>query len=293
MERIPAVADLDELWDFDDAGASEARFRAAAEAAEANGDAAAAAEARTQQARAIGLQDRFDEGHAMLDGIEATSAGHDRVQMRSLLERGRLLRSGGSEAASMAPFMRAWELASAVGQEDLAVDAAHMLAIVDAPPGVDSWHARALALADASQDPKVRGWRASLWNNVGWTRFERGDHAEALEAFETALVARRRRGGEREIRIAEWSVAKALRLLGRLDEALAIQERIEAEGAAAGDRDDGYVVEEMGECLMALGRTAEARPHLVRAAELLAADPWLAEHEPDRIARLRSLAGLG
>ena len=70
---------------------------------------------------------------------------------------------------------------------------------------------------------------------------------------------------------------------GRVAEALAIQERLAAETAAAGDRDDGYGVEEIGECLLALGREDDARPWFTRAAELLGSDAFLAEHEPDRI----------
>ena len=283
------MPDLDELWDFDDAAASEGRFREAIAAAAA---AREAAEARTQLARAVGLQSRFVEGHAVLDEVDAAGSVSDRVRVRSSLERGRLLRSGGDPTASMVPFLEAWELASGLGEDGLAVDAAHMLAIVDAPPGADAWHERALALAESSAHPAARRWRASLWNNIGWARSEWGDHAGALVAFETALAARRERGGTKEIRIAEWSVARTLRSLGRTAEALAIQERVAAETAAAGDADDGYVAEEIGECLLALGREAEARPLLAHAAELLAADAWLAEHEPERITRLRSLAGL-
>jgi len=128
-----------------------------------------------------------------------------------------------------------------------------------------------------------------LWNNVGWSRFERGDHPGALEAFETALAARRERGEAKETRIAEWCVGRALRALGRVEEALAIQQRLVAEWHA-GRAEDAYVEEELGECLLALGREAAARPHLARAAERLAADAWLAEHEPERIARLQRLA---
>lgn len=289
MDRNRAVTnDLDDLWDFDDPPASEARFRAAVEAAA--GDVVGGDEARTQLARALGLQGRFAEGHALLDAVDAVHSGVDRVRLRSLLERGRLRRSEGDPAASVDPFNAAWVLAAESGEDGLAVDAAHMLAIVDAPPGADAWHERALALADASPDLRARKWRASLWNNIGWSRFERGDHAGALAAFETALAARREQGKAKETRIAEWSVAKALRVLGRAGEALAIQERLAVEAAAAGDVDDGYGAEEIGECLLALGRADEARPHLARAAELLAADAWLAEHEPGRIARLRLLA---
>jgi hypothetical protein len=52
---------------------------------------------------------------------------------------------------------------------------------------------------------------------------------------------------------------------------------------------DGYVREEIGECLLALGREAEARPHFARAWSLLSRNPWLAASEPARLERLRTL----
>jgi tetratricopeptide (TPR) repeat protein len=286
MARMVA---LDDLWDHDDPAASEVRFRAAVAAAEAGGDETAAAEARTQLARALGLQGRFEDADAILDRVDVDHPAADRVRIRAHLERGRLRRSSGAAAASVPPFEAAWELARAIGEDGLAVDAAHMLALVDAPPGEPGWHRRALDLADTSPDPGARRWRGSLWNNVGRARFEGGDLEEALAAFETALAARREQGRPKETRIAEWCVARCLRALGRPAEALAVQERLAAEAAAAREDEDGYVAEEIGECLLALGRAEAARPHFARAASLLGADAALVEHEPGRIERLREL----
>ncbi|HEY8169010.1 MAG TPA: hypothetical protein VIF84_09860 [Candidatus Limnocylindrales bacterium] len=280
---------LDDLWDFDDPGASEASFRARLTELEDAGAADDADEARTQLARALGLQGRYDEGDAELDVVDRDHPADDRVRVRSRLERGRLRRSGGDPAAAVDPFDAAWTLARRIEEDGLAVDAAHMLAIVDAPPGESAWHDRALALADASEQPAARRWRGSLWNNIGWARFDRGELDTAMVAFETALEARREQGQPKETRIAEWCVARCLRALGRVDEALTIQRRLADETAAAGDADDGYGAEEIGECLLALGRAVEARPFFARAAALLGADTFLAEQEPDRIARLRAL----
>ena len=74
----------------------------------------------------------------------------------------------------------------------------------------------------------------------------------------------------------------------KLEAALAEQEALRVELEALGEA-DGYVFEELGECLLALGRDEEARPHFGRAAELLAGDPSLAG-EAERLERLRSLA---
>jgi tetratricopeptide (TPR) repeat protein len=285
------MPDLIALWDFDDPAASGARFRAAIDAAEADGDAATADEARTQLARSLGLLGRFEDGDQILDMVDAAHPDEDRVRVRSLLERGRLLRSCGDTSSAVAPFEAAWSLARRLGEDALAVDAAHMLALVDAAPGVTTWNERALELANASPDPDARRWLGSLWNNIGWERFEAKDLDGALAAFEIALEARREGGKAKETHVAEWCIARCLRELGRPAEGLAIGERLAATAAANSVDEDGYVSEELGECLLALGRADEARPHFRRAAELLGADAWLAEHEPERIARLGELGG--
>ena len=86
-------------------------------------------------------------------------------------------------------------------------------------------------------------------------------------------------------------MARTLRSLDRVEDALAIQEELHRELAEAKE-EDGYVCEELGECLLRLGRGEEARPHLAKAYELLSRDPWLSENEPERIARLKELGGV-
>ena len=58
----------------------------------------------------------------------------------------------------------------------------------------------------------------------------------------------------------------------------------EAEGAQS-----GYTFEELGECLLSLGRGDEARPWFALAHEQLAQDLWLQAEEPDRLSRLQRL----
>ena len=87
---------------------------------------------------------------------------------------------------------------------------AHMAAIVD-----PAWAERGIAVAASSED--ARYWLGPLWNNLGWSRFEAGDAAGALDAFERALAVR---DTPRERAIARYAVARALRELGRLAEAI-------------------------------------------------------------------------
>ena len=57
----------------------------------------------------------------------------------------------------------------------------------------------------------------------------------------------------------------------------------------ADDEKDGFIFEEIGECLLLLNRAEEARPHFSKAYKILSKDPWLAEQEPGRLARLKLL----
>jgi len=280
--------EIDRLWNYSEPAESEQRFRAALERAVA-GDTQRALELLTQMARAQGLQGRFDEADRTLDEVEARrDEASARVRIRLLLERGRVRRSSGRPEEAKPLFLRAWEEAVAAGEDCLAVDAAHMLGIVEPSAEGMAWNRRALDLAEASADPRVREWRGALLNNMAWTLHDDGDFAGALELFERALRFRLDQGLPEPVRIARWSVARCLRSLERVEEAFALQKELLAEGQAAG-RTDPYVLEEMGECLLALGQAEEARPWLGRAYAELSQDAWLRASDPGRLDRLKRL----
>jgi tetratricopeptide (TPR) repeat protein len=118
-------------------------------------------------------------------------------------------------------------------------------------------------------------------------------HAEALDLFERGLAWRQAcRRDERDdggIRIARWCVARALRSLGRVEHALTMQRALLADLERAGAR-DGYVFEEIGECLLSLGRADEAKLFFAQAHAELSKDSWLAAHEQDRLRRLKEMS---
>ncbi|MHC4652653.1 MAG: tetratricopeptide repeat protein, partial [Planctomycetota bacterium] len=213
------------------------------------------------------------------------------VGVRYRLERGRVLNSSGRPDEARPLFLGAWEQAGAHGYDFYTVDAAHMIAVVDLPEEALRWNEKALAVAQASDDERARNWEGSLCNNIGWTLHDAGEYQRALEMFERALAARVRQGEAADIRIARWCVARCLRSLGHVEEALDMQQVLLAEAEAAG-QPDGYTHEEIGECLLALGRAEEARPHFARAYEILSRDRWLADGEPDRLKRLAERGGV-
>jgi tetratricopeptide (TPR) repeat protein len=276
--------DCDELWDFNDPAATEARFRAQLNDTESC-EAAYRAELLTQIARCQGLQRSFDAAHATLDEAAMLLDPGMVAEVRYLLERGRVINTAGERDAARPLFLNAWECATRIGEDFHTIDAAHMLAIVAPPEEAAEWHARALDVAERSGEQRARAWRGSLHNNVGWAHHDAGRYADVLAAFERALDARREHGQDGPIPVARWCIGRALRSLGRFDEALALQTALHAENAARGT-EDSYVSEELGECLLALGRLAEAAPRFARAHTLLSADSWLAAHDSARLERL-------
>jgi tetratricopeptide (TPR) repeat protein len=281
------LPEIDALWDYDQPAESERRFRDVLPAVEPGS--AAHVQLLTQIARAQGLQRDFAGAHATLDEAQKLLTDDmGAVRTRYLLERGRVYNSAREPEQAAALFRAAWELASTSGQDFYAVDAAHMLGICEPPAQQVEWNLRALTLAELSSDARARNWQGSLYNNLGWTFHDQGDYARALDLFEKAERFRAAQGQAKELLIARWCVARCLRSLGRVEDALARQQALLAEHTAAGSG-DGYVQEELAECLLALGRAEEAWPYFAQAYATLTQDRWLVEAEPVRLARLKAL----
>jgi tetratricopeptide (TPR) repeat protein len=262
------------LWDFNDLDTSEARFRAQLDDETTD---SGRAEVLSQLARLEGLRGNYERCDELLDEAEALGGAEARV----LLERGRRARSSGQAGAGQAQFEQAFEVARTRGEDVLAADAAHMIAIVD---DMEAWTARGVEIASSSDDPGVRYWLGPLYNNVGWARYQAGDAVGALEAFELALASRERDDDRPyALESARYAVGKALRANGRPGEAAALLERCVAWAAGAGVEDD-YFHEELAEDYAALGRHEEARAQAERALELID------RGEEARVARLLELA---
>ena len=284
----PFAQALDTQWDYGKPAASEQRFRI--ELAKWPENSAQALEVRTQIARALALQRKFDDARAMLDVVEAklpNASVHLRV--RYLLERGRTFNSSGSPARAVPLFTEALELAERDHDEFYAVDAAHMLGIAVPPKERLDWNLRALALAEAATEARARDWRASLYHNIGWTYFDDGKPNTALEYWQKALTLRETMGNADRIRVAKWTVARGYRAVGRLDDAEVIQKALVVELDAIGEP-DGYVYEELAEIALARGDTAAAQPWAAKAHALLKDDPDVAA-DASRLGRLAAAAG--
>ena len=169
---------LDELWDFGDPAGSDRRF--AAEQASAAYTYSERAELLTQRARALGLQQRYEDAHALLGSLG--DPGDPVVRTRRAIETGRLLNSAGRPAEAVPEFETAARTAGSAGLLFLQVDALHMLAIADQARS-SQWAAQAIDLALTAPDDRTRRWLVSLYNNLGCWHADAGRQHDALAAF--------------------------------------------------------------------------------------------------------------
>jgi tetratricopeptide (TPR) repeat protein len=194
---------LDHLWDFDNPELSEQRFREAM--ADEKYDADERAELATQLGRAIGLQARFEEADALLDAID--SEDEPTIGIRIILERGRILNSSGHPQMAVPLFEQAAELGDHLGEEFLAVDALHMLAIADTDHA-ELWTRSALEYASTAHDPNTRRWMIALHNNLGRILHRSGRLTEALVEFQLAEQWAERVGTPAQQQYAREAIAE-------------------------------------------------------------------------------------
>lgn len=272
ISATPAMAiDLAPLWDFNKPELSEQRFRAALTTA--SGDDGLVLQ--TQIARSYGLRKDFARAQDLLRSIakDMPGAGSE-ARVRYSLELGRTYASATHAPEMVTPEARklarasyeeALKVARSARLDGLAIDAIHMLAFVDTAPADQlKWAREALRVVEGSTQPDAKKWEASIRNNIGYALHQLGRFDEALAEFKQALVIRERGNNVGATRVAHWMVAWTLRSLGRLDEALEIQLRLERECEAA-DAPDRYVFEELELIYRARGDEDRARHYAALA----------------------------
>jgi tetratricopeptide (TPR) repeat protein len=268
---------IDALWTIDNPVDGSDRLRKALADHPERAD-----ELHTQIARSLGLRGRFEEAWGEIAKVSKEPSKV--VEVRVQLESGRLKNSSGYRIDSKPYFMRALALAEQWHFDYYAVDAAHMMGIVSEGSESVQWNAKALQLATNSKDKRAQRWKGSLLNNLGWGYFNMEQFNQALVTFEEALDYQKATGDAVRIRIAHWTVARCLRALKRYDEAFAIQTSL------IPYPEQGYVSEELGELLLAMGQPEEAKPRFRRAYELLHESLGSDLRQTDRLARLKELA---
>ena len=272
------MKDFDKLWDYSDPAGTEIKFREILDEVRNSNDNSLYLQLKTQIARTLGLQMKFDDAHTLLDEVEKELSVKDDpvARVRYLLERGRAFNSSQQKEKARELFLSAYELAKKIGEDNFAVDAAHMMGIVE--PGDESlrWNEIAMKDAEASDVPKARNWLGSLYKAFATFTKCKKWYEEKERLSETA--------------IAKWSIAKTLRMMGKTDEALEIQQALhkDIEDGKAGS--EGYIYEELMECYLLKNGKEKAAEFAGKAYDLLSKDIWVAENEKDKLDRLKKIS---
>ena len=153
--------EFDRLWNYGDPAGTEAKFRDVLAETEPGGD--LHLQILTQIARTHGMRGQFDEAHGVLDEVETQlSDATPTARVRYLLERGRARNSSKQPDRGRDQFLAAWDLAREIGAELHAVDAAHMLGIVEPPEEQVAWAEKAMRYAEGAADRRAKGWLGPL-----------------------------------------------------------------------------------------------------------------------------------
>lgn len=272
MVNSPTMAvDVLKMWDFGNPSLSEERFRAAL--IDANADDQLIL--WTQIARTFGLRKNFEEAREVLASVEPRlSEACPEAVVRYWLELGRTYCSPAhaeetqtDEAKELGrqAYTAAFKAAEGARLDYLAVDALHMMTMVDTDPeGQIRWNQSALSYMEQSDQPEVKKWAGSLRNNLGYALHLAGRYGEAIAEYEKSKAAREAAGNISGARIARWMIARTLREMGRLDDALSIQLQLESEFDEAGEP-DVYVFQELEQIYRGMGQSAEADRYAAKA----------------------------
>ncbi|MFZ1571260.1 MAG: hypothetical protein WAT89_00815, partial [Candidatus Kapaibacterium sp.] len=264
--------DLNSLWNYNEPKESEKKFRDLLNLTPISEN-ELYIEILTQISRSEGLQTNFDAAHKTLDLAESMLTQNMVIpQIRYNLERGRVFRSSGFPEKGVDYFLKAYNVANANSQDYYTIDALHMLALIGDIKDQIKWSNIAISHIENSKDLNSKNWLGALLNNTGWSYFNLENYDEALKLFIKTELFYNELGKIEPTIIAKWCQAKMLRYLGRVHESLDLQLTIEKERTDNSLSEDGYIHEEIAECLLTLGLKKEASIRFGNAYNLLSTD---------------------
>ncbi|APR98422.1 hypothetical protein ASM33_04020 [Wolbachia endosymbiont of Folsomia candida] len=250
----------------------------------------------SQIALAQAMQKKFDLAHKTLDKAEASLASeYELAQVRILLERGRVFHQSGNIDEALPLFKMSYELSRKHEFDFHTINAAHMVAIVE--KNVDEkivWNKKAIDLAQKTQDKRAYAWLGAIYNNLAQNYIEAEQYSEAHSAFKQSKNFGEDRGDVIIVRGAKWGIARSLRSLNCLDEALSVQLALLEEYKTIAKKGElpvelmvvgrGLVYEELAEIHL-----AHMKKYAALAYQDLSKDPWCIKLIPERLEKMKEL----
>jgi tetratricopeptide (TPR) repeat protein len=295
LSLLAKLQDLDQLWNPADLPTSKAALEALLPAAEklTGQDRGYLIELLSLISRAEAFEKNFSKARASLEKAERLLEDPGAVyrtsaKIRWLFEKGRLYVLERTPAQARRFFEEAWTLAINSAEDYFAVEIAQLMASTEPQKSQQEWILRAIEIAEGSPLPKTKRLLGGLYTSLGWKLYDLRQYDRALEVFQKSLRHLKAQNAAHEAFVAQWSIGKVLRKLGKLEEALAIQKALLAELGIGGAR-DGRLYEELAECLQSLKRTTEAQLYFELAYRELSDDDWVTDNQPLALKRMKDL----
>lgn len=280
--------------------AAEASYQRAVDAAVRERHNSNLVEALAQLAEVARLVGKLETAEDWLIDAEQRASDEEPLGWsRLLLVRAQVDRDAGRAGGASAVFASLFDYCVQHELFDRALDTAHRLVLRGDYHDKVAWAERGLALAEELGDER---WQAVLWNNLGWAHNDAQERESALRAFLDAREFYQRTGTELQRLAADYSVGRAYRLVGDIDEALAwitptyrqAEKRYANHANAKEARWFGLCQLELAELAALLGQRNEAVDSFRRAHALLTeagAEGWWPEGLRKIEERLDELTG--
>jgi tetratricopeptide (TPR) repeat protein len=295
LDLLNKFQNLDQLWDPTAVSSSEAAFQALLPDAQnlTGKNRSFLIQLLSLIGRSEAFLEKYTQARASLEQAEKLLEDEQAVyqvsaKIRWLIEKGRfhILEKTPSQAPKY--FNEAWTLAIHSGEDYFAVEIAQLMASTEPQKSQLEWVVRAIEIAETSPLQKTKKWLGGLYTTLGWKFYDLRQFEKSLEALQKALRNLKAMGTPREAFVAQWSIGKILRALGRIEEALSIHRALLAELGIGGVR-DGRLYEELAECLHALKHSTEAQLYFELAYRELSNDEWVKDNQPLKLKRLKDL----
>ena len=250
----------------------------------------------SQIALSQAMQKKFVLAHKTLDDAEKNlTDDYSLARVRIILERGRIFHQAGESDKALTLFEESYHLSKSHNFDYHTINAAHMVAIV--VKNTDEkikWNQQAISIANKTQDIAAKAWLGALYNNIAQNYIDAEQFSEALDAFKKSKEFAELRGDHIVIRGAQWGIARSLRSLNCLEEAIKIQLSLLDEYAEIVRNSElpmeiivvgrGMIYEELAEIHLAY-----AKNYATLAYNDLSQDPWCVQLIPDRLEKMKRL----
>lgn len=208
-----------------------------------------------------------------------------RAEIRFHLEQGRYYNHAKIPKRAIEDFDRAWLKAETSDHKDLAIDAAYMLSITLPAKQGKVWRAYAIEIAESSTGAVYRSWLSLLYMMEAWSAFDAHQFDRALSLFQKSYEHADPLAFVGQLPYVRWGLARTLRAVGQVKEALEIQQEILLEQQRI-NRINGHVFLEIAECFLGLNEPEKAHPFYESAYNLLKEDKWYVDNYPHELARI-------